>query len=152
MESTFRRTHWVGVSSVSGVLAGTSESGRQKGGSESGVLNPEREGEGACCSWTQAMGAEGVRVAHELPTLQKSGPHSGAPLLFNTPKEKNHKASHKIQERAFFLLLTRSGNEIPWCIRDGVILILVASEMGQTIYIHNTNNKLFITTTNSRPP
>lgn len=55
IDNTLRRTHCVGVSSVSGVHAATSESGRRNGASEIGVLNPEREGEGHC-SWTQAMG------------------------------------------------------------------------------------------------
>lgn len=43
----------MGVRSVSGVQAGVSASNLRKGGSEMGVLKPEREGEGARGSWRQ---------------------------------------------------------------------------------------------------
>lgn len=53
MDSTLRRTHCVGVRSVSGVQAGVSPSSLRYGGSERGVLKPDREGEGARGSWIQ---------------------------------------------------------------------------------------------------
>lgn len=53
MDSTLRSTHCVGVRSVSGVQAGVSPSSLRYGGSEIGVLKPDREGEGARGSWIQ---------------------------------------------------------------------------------------------------
>lgn len=46
----------MGVRSVSGVQADVSVSRLRNGASDRGVLKPERVGEGAEGSWTQAMG------------------------------------------------------------------------------------------------
>lgn len=55
MERTLRRTHWVGVKSISGVQGVSASRRRKDGGSERGVLKPEREGDGARGSCMRAM-------------------------------------------------------------------------------------------------